>query len=211
MQEKTFKQNEVIFWEGSSGKCMYKVIQGTVCVFLGYGTKDETKLTELGEGRIFGEMAVLEAWTRSATVVAAHDEVKVLEISAEELSDFFAEIRFIRLNNLTYSSSDILKISGTLAKDGERGELKLHQIDWSGDNADISDNIYYYINGNEIFFFCTYTERFAGFAWDVESIASRAAYDSARYTKIAPTMISDPEALPKKAFNSMGMMIDNLL
>lgn len=91
MQEKVFKQNEVIFWEGSVGKCMYKVIEGTVCVFLGYGTKDETKLTELGEGRIFGEMAVLEAWTRSATVVAAHGDVKVLEITSEEISDYFAE------------------------------------------------------------------------------------------------------------------------
>ncbi len=89
MQQRVFKQNEVIFWEASTGKCMYKIIEGTVSVFLGYGTKNETKLTELGEGRIFGEMAVLDAWTRSATVVAAHDDVKVLEIGSEELSDFF--------------------------------------------------------------------------------------------------------------------------
>jgi CRP-like cAMP-binding protein len=89
MQQKVFKQNEVIFWEGSTGRCMYKIIEGTVNVFLGYGTKNETKLTQLGEGRIFGEMAVLEAWTRSATIVAADDNVTILEISAEELSDYF--------------------------------------------------------------------------------------------------------------------------
>lgn len=91
MQEKTFKQSEVIFWEGSVGNCMYKIVEGTVSVFLGYGTKEETKLTELGKGRIFGEMAVLDAWTRSATVVAAHDGVKVLEISGDEISSFFKE------------------------------------------------------------------------------------------------------------------------
>ena len=131
MQEKTFKQNEVIFWEGSSGKCMYKVIQGTVCVFLGYGNKDETKLTELGEGRIFGEMAVLEAWTRSARVVAAHDEVKVLEISAEELSDFFAEdpeqIRLIMKNlsrRLRELTDDYKEICNTISEmHRTRGEI----------------------------------------------------------------------------------------
>ena len=179
------------------------------------------KLREVNERntKLEEEIKEMKRYSGKCIFLCDHDPVQgpigttMFKITVDdfEFSDFFAEIRFIRLNNLTYSSSDILKISGTLAKDGERGELKLHQIDWSGDNADISDNIYYYINGNEIFFFCTYTERFAGFAWDVESIASRAAYDSARYTKIAPTMISDPEALPKKAFNSMGMMIDNLL
>lgn len=102
MQEKVFKQNEVIFWEGSVGNYMYKIMDGAVNVILGYGTKDEAKLTELGEGRIFGEMAVLDAWTRSATVVAAQDGVKVLEISSEEISEFFekdpAQIKAIMQN-----------------------------------------------------------------------------------------------------------------
>ena len=56
MQERFFKKNEVIFWEGSMGSCLYKIIEGTVSVVLGYGSKEEQKLTELGPGRIFGEM-----------------------------------------------------------------------------------------------------------------------------------------------------------
>ena len=67
MQKKVFKKKEIIFWEGSVGSCMYKIIDGTVSVILSYGTKDERKLTELGEGQIFGEMSILEAWPRSAT------------------------------------------------------------------------------------------------------------------------------------------------
>lgn len=89
MQERVFKQNEVIFWEGSEGSCLYKIIEGTVAVFLSYGTKDERKLTELCKDRIFGEMAVLEEWPRSATVVAVHDQVKLLEISSDDLNEFF--------------------------------------------------------------------------------------------------------------------------
>lgn len=110
MQKKVFKKKEIIFWEGSVGSCMYKIIDGTVSVILSYGTKDERKLTELGEGRIFGEMSILEAWPRSATVVADSETVTLLEISSQEVSDFFeedpAQIKLI-LENLSHRLRDL--------------------------------------------------------------------------------------------------------
>ncbi len=105
MQEKVFKEKEIIFWEGSVGHCMYKIIDGTVSVIISYGTKEEKKLTDLGEGRIFGEMAILEAWPRSATVVAASEKVTLLEISSDEVSELFdkdpEQIKLI-LKNLSH-------------------------------------------------------------------------------------------------------------
>ena len=105
MQERVFKDKEVIFWEGSIGLTLYRIIEGTVAVIIGYGTEDEKKLTELGEGRIFGEMAVLEAWPRSATVIAVNGPVRALEIESGEVSEFFSDepdkIKLI-MNNLSH-------------------------------------------------------------------------------------------------------------
>ena len=135
MQEKVFKQKEIIFWEGSMGTCMYKVIDGTVSVIINYGTKDERKLTDLGEGRVFGEMAILEAWPRSATVIADSEKVTLLEISQEELSDYFdqdpSQIKLIlenlshRLRDLTDDYTEVCKtISEMRATRGETASRK---------------------------------------------------------------------------------------
>lgn len=135
MQEKVFKQKEVVFSEGSIGNCMYKIIDGTVSVILGYGTKDEKKLAELGEGSIVGEMAILEAWPRSATVVAESEKATLLEISSKEVSDFFendpAQVKLIlknlshRLRSLTDDYGEVCKtISEMRATRGEAGARK---------------------------------------------------------------------------------------
>ena len=135
MQEKVFKQKEIIFWEGSMGTCMYKVIDGTVSVIINYGTKDERKLTDLGEGRVFGEMAILETWPRSATVIADSEKVTLLEISQEELSDYFdqdpSQIKLIlenlshRLRDLTDDYTEVCKtISEMRATRGETASRK---------------------------------------------------------------------------------------
>lgn len=135
MQERVLKQKDVIFREGSIGNCMYKIIDGTVSVVLSYGTKEERKLAELGEGRIVGEMAILEAWPRSATVLAESEKVTLLEISSEEVSAFFekdpAQVKLIlqnlshRLRDLTDDYGEVCRtISEMRASRGETGAGK---------------------------------------------------------------------------------------
>ncbi len=126
-------------------------------------------------------------------------------------SDFYAEIKFIKMNDLSFASSDILKISGTLFKDEDKLTLGLHQIDWEVEDKDFSDNIYYYIKDNEIFFFCKFFERYSGFVWEIESLASRAAYESVKFEKLAPVMVYEAEALPNSAFNSLGLLAEKTL
>ena len=102
MQIREFAGNTVIFKEGDIGTTLFKVEDGSVSVRIGYGTENERELTVLEPGKIFGEMAVLEAWPRSATVIAGQSGVKVLEISSDEVDRFFAEepeqIRLIMTN-----------------------------------------------------------------------------------------------------------------
>ena len=88
MTKKQFSKGEVIFREGDMGDTLYQINKGTVAIYAGYGESDEQKLTEYGEGNFFGEMAVIEAYPRSATAVAV-DDVEVLEIECGEVGEFF--------------------------------------------------------------------------------------------------------------------------
>ena len=88
MAEKNFKKGEVIFKQNTIGDSLYQIIDGSVGIYVNYGKPDEYMLTELNNGQYFGEMAVIEAYPRSASAVALKD-VKVQEISADDVSEYF--------------------------------------------------------------------------------------------------------------------------
>jgi len=88
MTEKQFKKNEVIFHEGERGDSFFLISEGTVGIYVNYGSAEQQKLTELKKDRYFGEMAVIESYPRSATAVA-EDEVKAEEIPSGEVLKYF--------------------------------------------------------------------------------------------------------------------------
>jgi len=88
--EKTFKNGEVIIKEGDIGKSFFQLIDGSAFVYAGFGKNDQVKLAVLEPGEFFGEMAILEAYPRSATVVAK-GSVSVIEIPEDDMYDFLAE------------------------------------------------------------------------------------------------------------------------
>lgn len=88
METKQFKKGEVIFAENTLGTTMYEIVSGNVGIYTAYGTPEQKKLTELGPGRLFGEMAVIEVFPRSATAVAETD-AEAKEISTEDLFTYF--------------------------------------------------------------------------------------------------------------------------
>ena len=65
-----YQSGEVIFWEDEPGVGMYVVQQGEVGIFKAYGTPEQKELARLQTGDFFGEMALLEDESRSATAVA---------------------------------------------------------------------------------------------------------------------------------------------
>ena len=69
---KTYRDGDAIVREGESGDCMYVVQKGQVEVLRGTEGK-EVRLAVLGEGEVFGEMALFEREPRSATVRALGD------------------------------------------------------------------------------------------------------------------------------------------
>ncbi len=85
------KAGDMICKEGAYGNDIYKILSGAAAVYANYGKEDEKLLAELHEGEYFGEMAVIEITSRSATVIAAEDDTRIEVIDASDLSGYLSE------------------------------------------------------------------------------------------------------------------------
>lgn len=68
--QKAFGPGELIVEEGRTGNGLYVVISGKVEVVKGLGTQQQQILATFGSGEVFGEMALLGEWPRTASVRA---------------------------------------------------------------------------------------------------------------------------------------------
>lgn len=75
---RTYANGEIIVREGETGECMFAIQKGQLEVLRTAG-RGEVRLGIMGEGDIFGEMAIFEGEVRSATVRAL-GEARVLTI-----------------------------------------------------------------------------------------------------------------------------------
>ena len=71
---------DVIFEEGSAGRELYVVLDGRVEIAKVNGTS-KTVIITLGKGEFFGEMAVIDGSSRSATAIAASPGTRVMRIN----------------------------------------------------------------------------------------------------------------------------------
>jgi CRP/FNR family transcriptional regulator, cyclic AMP receptor protein len=71
---------DVIFEEGSTGRELYVVLDGMIDIAKDSGATRTTIVT-LGKGEFFGEMAVIDGSSRSATAIAAAPKTKVMRIN----------------------------------------------------------------------------------------------------------------------------------
>lgn len=79
LEEVSLDAGQTIFEEGDLGDCLYVVVSGEVRVHIG-----ERTLNHLHAGDAFGEMAVLDAEPRSASVTAVAD-TQLLRLAQEPL------------------------------------------------------------------------------------------------------------------------------
>ena len=71
---------DVIFQEGSSGRELFVVLDGEVEIAKVDGGR-KTVIVTLGKGEFFGEMAVIDGSSRSATAIAASANTRVMRIN----------------------------------------------------------------------------------------------------------------------------------
>ena len=83
--EVEFAPQQTVFTEGEQGDAMYLIVDGHVKVHSG-----EQIFAELGPRQCFGEMAILDAEPRSASVTAL-DELSLLKILREDFHEILAQ------------------------------------------------------------------------------------------------------------------------
>jgi CRP-like cAMP-binding protein len=119
---KNYKKNDVILMEEESGTALFVIITGKVKVARSSSDGREVILTILSNSDFFGEMAILDGLTRSATVVA----IEETELFLLQRNDFMnllrehSEISIILLQELTrrLRAAD-MKIKALSLKDAE--------------------------------------------------------------------------------------------
>jgi cyclic nucleotide-binding protein/HEAT repeat protein len=90
VEERRVDAGKELFHEGDPGDAVYLIVKGWVCVFTGGGTRPERVLSELGPGACIGEMAVLDASPRSATVRAVK-RTRTLRVPGEGFKRVMSE------------------------------------------------------------------------------------------------------------------------
>ncbi len=93
-REETYSADAVICRQGDDGSCMYFVVEGEVAV-----RQDTGLLATLGPGAFFGEMAIFESSTRSATVLATRP-ARLIRIERHDLLALIDEIPAIAVGIL---------------------------------------------------------------------------------------------------------------
>jgi CRP/FNR family cyclic AMP-dependent transcriptional regulator len=90
VEERRIDAGRDLFREGDSGDAVYLVVKGRVRVYVGGGDAPETTIAELGPGACIGEMAVLDASPRSASVRAL-ERVRALRVPGEGFKRLLGE------------------------------------------------------------------------------------------------------------------------
>jgi signal transduction histidine kinase len=86
-----FAEDEIIFREGEEGASAFLVLDGNVLIEKAGPGGAPRQLARLGEGDVFGEMALLDMPVRSASSRAGAGGVQVLEIGQAQLDQICAD------------------------------------------------------------------------------------------------------------------------
>ena len=70
---RTVPRGAMIFAKGDAGSCLFAVVSGTVQVIAGSSEGKSAVFNQIGEGEIFGEIALLDGEPRTADAVAFTD------------------------------------------------------------------------------------------------------------------------------------------
>lgn len=108
MDELSFPANHTIFEQGEEGRSLYIVVSGEVRIHIG-----DQDLAKLGQGAIFGEMALFDAEPRSASVTTL-DQCDCLTLNQLQLIDAIEETPEIAVNITSALSRRIRELNGKI-------------------------------------------------------------------------------------------------
>ncbi|PJF23245.1 MAG: hypothetical protein CUN56_01815, partial [Phototrophicales bacterium] len=99
---------DIVFEQGSAGDALYIIADGQVGVKVNDTDGDSYVALYLGKGQVFGEMALIDQGTRSATIIAAEDHTEIYRISTQDFITLCTQrpdIGYILMRNIAQDLS----------------------------------------------------------------------------------------------------------
>jgi signal transduction histidine kinase len=115
-REEDLNPGQVIFNEGDKADRFYIIMAGEVEVWKDYDSPYADLLAVHGEGKLFGEMALVDDLPRSATVVS-RSRTRVLYINEEEFQRLLKENSLVALAIIRSLSAMVRKSNQTFVED----------------------------------------------------------------------------------------------
>ncbi|MBQ7613734.1 MAG: cyclic nucleotide-binding domain-containing protein [Butyrivibrio sp.] len=84
-------EGKLILKEGESNKDMYKILSGSVEIYSGYGTDNESILGIKSTGNYFGEMGLFSGGKPAIYTVIAFSNVVLRKITEQDIDTFILE------------------------------------------------------------------------------------------------------------------------
>ena len=104
---RSIEAGQAIFTEGQAGDVMYAVVEGEVNIVL-----NGQVLETIGEGGIFGELALLDERPRSASAIA-NTNCKVAVIDLKRFSVLIQETPYFALDVMRVMAERLRRTSGS--------------------------------------------------------------------------------------------------
>ena len=133
MERREYRYQEVIFREKDYQLCMYSICEGSVNIFSGFGSPEEGKLATLTKGQIFGQIGMIGMIPRTATALAAEDNVVLEIIGMEDLADYLKNnpenLQPImcsvsaRIRELTENLAQVVQMTNEAVRSRENGDI----------------------------------------------------------------------------------------
>ena len=115
IRDAKYKKGQVIYRQNEDAGEVFFVKYGTVHLYIDYKTADSKLIGIVGEGRVFGELGVIEDKPRTMTSVAAEDTVVTI-VDKESFPSYIKEYPNKLLVVMESLSSRIRAQSHKLAK-----------------------------------------------------------------------------------------------
>ena len=107
-----YREGDVIVREGARDGRLFVIVSGEVSVIKDMGRPEEVMLRELGSGTYFGEMALIDDYVRTASVVAKVD-TEVLSLDQWNFRDEIKKYPSVAIELLQTLSRRIRAIENT--------------------------------------------------------------------------------------------------
>lgn len=120
-RRETFPRGKIIFREGDPGNALFIVTKGRASAYLSQANGGDIRLATFAPGTIFGELAILDAGPRSASIVA-DDDVVCYALSDQKFAELSKEAPAVAIKLLS-------GLGRELSRRLRRANQTIHQLE----------------------------------------------------------------------------------